>query len=221
MGRALTRSLPILLLAAAYQGLVPEAVDLPLAAPFPEVSSAGPVARTASFLEESLAPCAPLANLEPAPVLAAPVQVMGLGTLRCDDPRLGARNLEVGFTVEDSLGLAMGYLSLKDPGLAFTYSGTARNLEVLERDPGGSPQRLRITGTAQGHEDAPFTLTVTAGGQGGQAGRLELALGGARPLALPEAPLTSGYLTINGVQQRGRARGAVDWGGWQSSGQRP
>jgi hypothetical protein len=210
-------SLPILLL---LSGLAPE----PPVTHLPDFAPLGPggvgqgqelpgvtVLSQASGLDVA----AGLAGLEPAPFDAYPVQAMGLGTLRVTGRGHGERELELAFTVEDGPGPAKGYLSIKDRRSAFTYSGTAQEVEVLEWTPGGAPRGLRITGTAMGLDAASFLLTVTAADQGRAGALVALSVGGQQPLDVPPVPLSSGYLTINGAQQSGRGEG---WGGWHGSG---
>lgn len=183
--------------ALAPAGLLPlagGAGTLPLVAAREEA----PMLRATDGFEPLLPPCEAPA---PAQLGNRPVDLMGRGELRVPGGPMPDRTVTLAFRVQEPAGPAKGFLQLKDPAMGFTFSGTARAVEVLEARPDGTPRVVQVQGESALHDPVKFCCTVAAAPEGDPEAlpRISFTLqGGPQAFAWPFLELTQGYLTLNG-----------------------
>ena len=152
-----------------------------------------------------------------------PVQVLGHGQLSVLDPTFGERAVAFGFTAASTAGPVAGFLAFSDRLHGYSFSGDVREVTVLERDLNGAPMVIRISGVSTGREEVRFSCTVVGSnqGQGDDQVQVSLSVSGSTPVEVALSSTCSGYISINGVQQRTGREQAKGWAGWHGSGLGP
>ena len=133
-----------------------------------------------------------------APVPQPPVDLSGNCEIYTPDKVAGYKSLLLAFRASSSLGPAKGFLTCYDRLYAFTFSGTVREVEVLEAASDGSPKVIRLWGVSEDHVSAQFTCTVVAPDKGSK-GKVALSLRGLMVEDVPLVSLFSGTISINGA----------------------
>ena len=145
-------------------------------------------------------PAPSVAETQPPPAVdleKLQVDVMGSGKLAIFDPNSGARALTFGFRAGSTAGPAKGFFTFHDDYTATSFTGTVREVKVLEAAPDGSPQKIICSGVSERRDGTIFSFTLATGKDG--EGRMGLSV--RSNTMFIEAPLdsiVSGYFYING-----------------------
>ena len=164
---------------------------LPQVAPFDRCPAPGtlPPSWTATF------PDCDAPDLDPGHRSA--LTVMGKGKLLLEDPSLGNRTARFAFRADSPSLAAKGFLLFDDDDLGLSFSGTAREVKVLEWQDGVA-RVVQFQGeSSRREESARFCCTVTRASEG-KAAHLSLSiLGEGLDFNWPLMPLSGGYLSFN------------------------